>query len=377
MSEKAFSFLDMPDRSTKPRVDGMTMCIDQGLGLDYTKDLLSLCSEYIDLWKLGWATTQLQSSDLVKAKIQLLRSHDISICNGGTLLELSEHQDKAELLFDEMVNLGYDSAEISSGSLDIDSDRVTALIQSAKSRNLRVFCEVGKKLVENDLNSKEYNSGHEVCHDTNTHENTDHDNKEDCEAAGHKWMGDSTIVADDDEEAFEYDPHSWLNPQAFKAQMNVVLDALVTKFPAGEADFKANAKAYGAQLDLLDVAFTEAFGTGGSCTTNKKIVANHNAYAYIAQKYDIDILTVHGLDPEGEPSVEDIAEVVEQIKEDAITVLYVEEYTDQSAVAAIVDETGVEVEILYTMELPPKDSNDNYLTLMAKNLASLVKGMGC
>ena len=88
-------------------------------------------------------------------------------------------------------------------------------------------------------------------------------------------------------------------------------------------------------------------------------------------------MTVHGLDPEGEPSVEDIAEVVEQIKEDDITVLYVEEYTDQSAVAAIVDETGVEVEILYTMELPPKDSNDNYLTLMAKNLASLVKGMGC
>ena len=190
-------------------------------------------------------------------------------------------------------------------------------------------------------------------------------------------LKDGEIVADGGEEAFEYDPHSWLNPQAFKAQMNVVLDALVTKFPAGEADFKANAKAYGAQLDLLDVAFTEAFGTGGSCTTNKKIVANHNAYAYIAQKYDIDILTVHGLDPEGEPSVEDIAEVVEQIKEDDITVLYVEEYTDQSAVAAIVDETGVEVEILYTMELPPKDSNDNYLTLMAKNLASLVKGMGC
>ena len=105
---------------------------------------------------------------------------------------------------------------------------------------------------------------------------------------------------------------------------------------------------------------------------NKKIVANHNAYAYIAQKYDIDILTVHGLDPEGEPSVEDIAEVVEQIKEDDITVLYVEEYTDQSAVAAIVDETGVEVEILYTMELAPKDSNDNYLTLMAKNLAILI-----
>ena len=157
MGEKAFSFLDMPERSSKPRVDGITMCLDQGMGLDYTKDLLSLCSEYVDLWKLGWATTQLQSSDLVKAKIELLRSYDISVCNGGTLLELSEHQDKAETLFDELVNLGCDSTEISSGSLNIDSDRVVDLIQSAKSRNLRVFCEVGKKLPEKDFSSQEYN----------------------------------------------------------------------------------------------------------------------------------------------------------------------------------------------------------------------------
>ena len=157
MAEKAFSFLDMPERSSKPRVDGMTMCLDQGMGLDYTKDLLSLCSEYVDLWKLGWATTQLQSSDLVKEKIELLRSYDISVCNGGTLLELSEHQDKAETLFDELVNLGCDSTEISSGSLNIDSDRVVDLIQSAKSRDLRVFCEVGKKLPEKDFSSQDYN----------------------------------------------------------------------------------------------------------------------------------------------------------------------------------------------------------------------------
>ena len=157
MSEKTFSFLDMPERSNKPRVDGMTMCLDQGMGLDYTKDLLSLCSEYVDLWKLGWATTQLQSSKLVKAKIELLRSYDISVCNGGTLLELSEHQDKAETLFDELVKLGCDSTEISSGSLNISAGRVIDLIQSAKSRNVRVICEVGKKLPEKDFSLQEYN----------------------------------------------------------------------------------------------------------------------------------------------------------------------------------------------------------------------------
>ena len=223
------------------------------------------------------------------------------------------------------------------------------------------------------------------CHDMNTHNSTEHDNETDCEAAGHLWTGDhsddgSEIVAEEGEEAFEYDPHSWLSPVAYKAQLNVVLESLVTVFPDGEADFRANAEAYSAELDKLDLDYTAAFGAGGTCevkNAEKTVVANHNAYAYISQRYDIEILTVHGIDPEGEPSAADIAEVVEQIKEKNITVLYVEEYTDTSSVDSIAQQTGVTIEILYTMELPPKNSEDNYLTLMNKNLDSLVAGMGC
>ena len=159
--------------------------------------------------------------------------------------------------------------------------------------------------------------------------------------------------------------------------MNIVLEALVTAFPTGEADFRANAEAYASQLDSLDTDFKDKFGEGGSCTSNKKVVANHNAYAYIAEKYDIEFVTVHGLDPEGEPSAEDIAEAVEEINGEGLTVIYVEEYTDETAVASIVEQTGVTVEILYTMELPPKDSEDDYLSLMQKNLDNLVSGMGC
>ena len=88
-------------------------------------------------------------------------------------------------------------------------------------------------------------------------------------------------------------------------------------------------------------------------------------------------MTVHGLDPEGEPSPEDVAKVVNFIKEEGITVLFVEEYTDQSSVQSIVDETGVSIQILYTMEMAPSDSDDNYMTMMTKNLANLVAGIGC
>ena len=83
------------------------------------------------------------------------------------------------------------------------------------------------------------------------------------------------------------------------------------------------------------------------------------------------------MDPEGEPSAEDVVKVVDRIEEDGITVLFVEEYTNQSSVQSIVDQTGVDIQILYTMEMAPSDSSDDYLSMMNKNFDSLEAGMTC
>ena len=188
------------------------------------------------------------------------------------------------------------------------------------------------------------------------------------------------IVAGEGEDAFTYDPHSWLSPIAFEAQLNLVLDSLSSTFPDGSELFTENAASYSSQLMDLHERFTAAFGVDGTCDMagqDKTIVANHNAYSYMSVQYDIDIITLHGLDPEGEPSPADIAEVVESIEEKGITVLFVEEYTDQTAVNSIVEQTGVSLEILYTMEMAPSDSNDDYLSMMNKNLENIVSGCGC
>ncbi|MGB1380232.1 MAG: metal ABC transporter substrate-binding protein, partial [Candidatus Thalassarchaeaceae archaeon] len=195
----------------------------------------------------------------------------------------------------------------------------------------------------------------------------------------HDDHGDD-IVADDREDAFTYDPHSWLSPMAFRAQVNLVLDAMSSTFPNGSSSFNTNANNYSNQLMDLHISYVAAFGDEGTCAMagqDKTIVANHNAYSYMSVAYDIEIITLHGLDPEGEPSPADIAEVVEHINEEGITVLFVEEYTDQTAVNSIVSETGVSVEILYTMEMAPSDSSDDYLSMMNKNLENIISGCGC
>ena len=83
-------------------------------------------------------------------------------------------------------------------------------------------------------------------------EEGDHDDHADEEGNHTDEEGDHDDHADE-EGALDYDPHSWLSPLAFKAQVNVVLDGLTTAFPAGEAVFKVNAEAYAAQLTALDV----------------------------------------------------------------------------------------------------------------------------
>ena len=224
-------------------------------------------------------------------------------------------------------------------------------------------------------------------HDDHSDEEDDHDDHSDDED-GHDDHSDDEDghddqdgeIAADDEDAFNYDPHSWLSPLAFEAQVNVVLEKMSMTFPDGTSAFTANAEAYNMQLDALDDSFNAAFGVDGTCAAAgqaKTIVANHNAYSYMSVQYDIEIITLHGLDPEGEPSPQDIAKVVEHINEEGITVLFVEEYTDQTAVASIVQETGVTIEILYTMEMSPSDTNDDYMSMMNKNLDNMVEGIGC
>ena len=76
-------------------------------------------------------------------------------------------------------------------------------------------------------------------------------------------------------------------------------------------------------------------------------------------------------------NMNEMDKLVNHIKENEITVLFVEEYTNENAVNSIVEDTGVSIEKLYTMEMAPIDTNDNYLSLMNKNLNNLVNGIGC
>ena len=135
-------FLDLPERTSKPRRAGITHVLDRGLSPLALESLLETASEHIDLLKLGWGTAYVSHG--VRDKVQLCRQAGVRICPGGTLLEIAVHQGRLEHYLEWLRELGIDHVEVSNGSLPIAQDLKREIIAQLAGE-FTVVAEVGNK----------------------------------------------------------------------------------------------------------------------------------------------------------------------------------------------------------------------------------------
>ena len=83
---KSFEFLSKK-RESKPRDCGITMVLDKGLGLETAESLMNISGEYVDYLKFGWGTSIVHEQDIIRAKVEMYKAHDITPYTGGTLFE--------------------------------------------------------------------------------------------------------------------------------------------------------------------------------------------------------------------------------------------------------------------------------------------------
>lgn len=141
---KSFNFL-LKEREEKPRQKGITMVLDKGLGLETAESLMSISGDYVDYLKFGWGTSIVHEQDIIKDKVAMYKSHNITPYTGGTLFELAYMNDKLEEFFQEAHDLGFEAIEVSDGSTTISHDKKLECIESAKKDGFEVLSEVGKK----------------------------------------------------------------------------------------------------------------------------------------------------------------------------------------------------------------------------------------
>lgn len=141
----AAGFLDLPPRGGKPREVGLTHVMDKGLSLADIRSMVEMGGDYIDIVKLGWGTSYVTGN--LREKLDLYRALGIPVVCGGTLLEVAEARGKVEAYRTWLGEQGFESVEISDGTIDMPRERKLELIDLF-ARDFRVLSEVGSKDAE-------------------------------------------------------------------------------------------------------------------------------------------------------------------------------------------------------------------------------------
>jgi len=118
------------------------MAMDKGLSLREAEDFMSTSAAYVDIVKLGWATSFVTPN--LAEKIQIYKEAGVPVYFGGTLFEAfvirNQFDDYRKLL--DKYDLEY--AEVSDGSIDMKQDDKLAYIQKLATQ-VTVLSEVGSK----------------------------------------------------------------------------------------------------------------------------------------------------------------------------------------------------------------------------------------
>jgi phosphosulfolactate synthase len=137
-----YSLNSIPSRTEKPRNSGFTMAMDKGLSLRETEDFVETNGDFVDIVKLGWATSYVTRN--LKEKIAIYRSAGIPVYFGGTLFEAfvirNQFEDYRHLL--DKYQLSF--VEVSDGSITLDHDEKCNYI-STLAKDVTVLSEVGSK----------------------------------------------------------------------------------------------------------------------------------------------------------------------------------------------------------------------------------------
>jgi phosphosulfolactate synthase len=140
-----YSISHLPDRTAKPRNFGLTMAMDKGLSVREVEDFMSVSAGYVDIVKLGWATSFVTPN--LKEKIAVYKSAGVPVYLGGTLLEAFIIRNQFEDYLRILDQFGLDFAEVSDGSIELPHDEKCEYIRKLATR-ATVLSEVGSKDAE-------------------------------------------------------------------------------------------------------------------------------------------------------------------------------------------------------------------------------------
>lgn len=137
-----FNLPHLPERTSKPRENGLTMMMDKGISLRQAENFLNAGGSYTDLVKLGFGTAYLTKN--LESKIKVYQEGGVKVYLGGTLFEAFLIRDMLDDYKRLLNKLNLDTVEVSDGSIVLPHDRKCEIIADF-AKDFTVLSEVGSK----------------------------------------------------------------------------------------------------------------------------------------------------------------------------------------------------------------------------------------
>lgn len=170
----------------------------------------------------------------------------------------------------------------------------------------------------------------------------------------------------------EYDPHIWTSPKNAMVIVDNITNALCELDSFNAEYYKSNAEEYKHQLEHLDNEFRETVQNGN---TNKIFFGGKFALYYLAKEYGLEYTSAYdSCSDETEPSAKAVANIITQMQEQNIPVIFYEELTNPKVANTIAEETGSTPLLFHSchnVSVEEFNSGVTYLSLMEQNVQNL------
>jgi ABC-type Zn uptake system ZnuABC Zn-binding protein ZnuA len=173
----------------------------------------------------------------------------------------------------------------------------------------------------------------------------------------------------------EPDPHLWMVPELATAYVDALAEALAEADPRRAAEYRANAAAFAGELRELDEELAAALAA--IPPARRVLVTPHDAYAYFADAYDLEVATVVGVSTEEEPSAAAVQRVIDEVRARQVPTVFVEATVNRAVIDRVAADAGVEVgRPLYGDSVgEPGSGAETYVDMMRANVDALVDGL--
>lgn len=157
--------------------------------------------------------------------------------------------------------------------------------------------------------------------------------------------------------------HAWMSVKLYRSQVATIASRLAEIDPDNSEAYLQNAREYDQKLEKLQEKQEEIM----ELAAGKNIIIFHEAYEYVASDYGMNVSYTMDLDEERQVSAGEVAEVIDEIRQNNVSIILAEELYGKNMGDAVIKEADVQVIYIDTLNRGDYGA-DSYITGMTNNI---------